>query len=150
RGLWNGEPVTTLSAVADRLDSDVRALVADFPNEFTDVRDIPLRAHEILENTLQFESTGDADQGSPTVLATARAHVDGTLSVLPAVEPLLHSRAPKLADAAEQSVRDLAGLLDTVGRADGGWLGLSALSPHEREVIDARFGATLETLAPIP
>ena len=82
--------------VADQLDTDVHALVADFPNEFTDVRDIPLRVHEILENTLQFDLTGDSDQGSHTALATARANVDGTRSLLAAVTPLLRPRAPEL------------------------------------------------------
>jgi high-affinity iron transporter len=150
RGLWGGEPVATLTSVAGRLAADVHALVADFPNEFTDLRDVPLRAHEILENTLEFQLTGDADQGSHTVLATARANVDGTLSVLGAVEPLLQSRAPKLAADAERSVNGLGALLDSYRRADGSWLGLSDLSPQQHEVLDARFGAVLETLAPVP
>jgi high-affinity iron transporter len=150
RGLWSGESAASLTVVADRLDADVHALVADFPNQFTDLRDIPLRAHEILENTLQFQLTGDADQGSHTVLATARANVDGTLSVLGAIEPLLQSRAPKLATDVERSVNGLGALLESYRRADGSWLGLSDLSPQQHEVLDARFGAVLETLAPVP
>jgi high-affinity iron transporter len=150
RGLWGGESAASLAAVVDRLDADVHSLVAEFPNQFTDLRDIPLRAHEILENTLQFQLTGDADQGSHTVLATARANVDGTLSVLGAIEPLLQSRAPKLATDAERSVNSLGALLDSYRRADGSWLGLADLSPQQHEVLDARFGAVLETLAPVP
>ncbi len=39
--------------------------------------DLSLRTHEILENTLQFEFTGEDDQGSHTGLATAMANVAG-------------------------------------------------------------------------
>ncbi|GAA3156073.1 hypothetical protein GCM10017687_87630 [Streptomyces echinatus] len=41
-----------------------------------------LRAHEILENTVQFELTGRTDYGSGSNLATARANLDGTRAVL--------------------------------------------------------------------
>ena len=49
--------------------------------------DLPLRAHEILEDTLQFQLTGSADQGSGTNLATAAANLDGTQAVLDALAP---------------------------------------------------------------
>jgi high-affinity iron transporter len=150
RGLWGGEPLSALAPVAARLDDDVHALVAAFPDQFTDVRDIPLRAHEILENTLQFQLTGDADQGSHTVLATAEANVEGTESVLGALGPLLRSREPKLAAASQRALGSLGTLLATNRRADGTWLGLSDLTVPQREQLDSRFGSVLETLSPIP
>ena len=149
-GLWGAEPASSLAPVADQLDADVHALVADFPNEFTDVRDIPLRVHEILENTLQFDLTGDNDQGSHTTLATARANVDGTRSVLNAVTPLLAPRAPELLAASVRGLDGLAALLDRYHRADGTWLGLADLTVSQREELDGRVGDVLETLAPIP
>ena len=149
-GLWGGEPAASLAPVADRLDADVHALVADFPNEFTDVRDIPLRVHEILENTLQFDLTGDSDQGSHTALATARANVDGTRSVLTAVAPLVEPHAPKLLASSVRGLDGLAALLDSYRRADGTWLGLADLTASQREALDGRVGDLLETLAPVP
>ncbi|HZP30904.1 MAG TPA: EfeM/EfeO family lipoprotein [Acidimicrobiia bacterium] len=149
-GLWGGEALPGLATVATRLAADVHALIAAFPGQFTDIRDVPLRAHEILENTLQFQLTGDADQGSHTVLATARANVDGTRAVLEALDPLLRSRAPKLAAESTRVVDELASLLDAYRRADGTWLGLADLTARQREMLDGRFGAVLETLAPVP
>jgi high-affinity iron transporter len=149
-GLWGGDPAAALAPVAARLDDDVHALVAAFPDQFTDVRDVPLRAHEILENTLQFQLTGDADQGSHTVLATAAANVDGTKAVLGALDPLLRSREPKLAADSQQAVDSLGTLLASFRRADGSWLGLSDLTVQQREQLDSRFGSALETLSPIP
>ncbi len=51
--------------------------------------DVALRTHEILENTLQFELTGETDEGSHTNLATAWANVQGTKLALAAITPLL-------------------------------------------------------------
>lgn len=150
RALWDGESPAVLPAIADRLDADVHALVADFPNEFTDVRDVPLRVHEILENTLQFVLTGDSDQGSHTELATARANVDGTRDALAAVAPLLRSRAPSLLAAATQGLNGFATLLDSHRAADGRWTSLAALTAGQREQLNGTAGALVETLAPIP
>ncbi|HWB34616.1 MAG TPA: EfeM/EfeO family lipoprotein, partial [Rugosimonospora sp.] len=60
-GLWHGEPLPALVPLADRLVADVGALRAQFPSSRTDPNDLPLRAHEILEDGVQFELTGAAD-----------------------------------------------------------------------------------------
>ncbi len=150
RALFGGEPAATVVSIADRLDADVHALVADFPNQFTDVRDIPLRVHEILENTLQFVLTGDADQGSHTELATARANVDGTRATLAAVAPLLQTRTPALLAAATKGLDRFAALLDSYRTTAGGWTPLPALTATQRQLLDGTAGALVETLAPIP
>ena len=67
-----------MASVADQLDTCVHQLVAAFPEQTTPPNDLSLRTHEILENTLQFELTGETDQGSHTGLATAEANVQGT------------------------------------------------------------------------
>lgn len=48
-----------------------------FPTQDFDPGDLPLRAHEILENALQFELTGDTDEGSGTNLATVDSNLAG-------------------------------------------------------------------------
>ena len=75
--LWHGQHETTLKRLVHQLDADVHGLVEAFPHQLTTATDVPLRAHEILENALQFELTGDTDEGSHTNLATVRANVDG-------------------------------------------------------------------------
>src|SRR5262249_1230020 len=76
-GLWHDEPLPALGSLAAELAGDVAGLRHDFGAERTDPNDLPLRAHEILENTLQFELTGAEDQGAHAELAVMSANVDG-------------------------------------------------------------------------
>lgn len=86
-GLWHGQSASDLAAPAARLADDVTGLQKAFPTQDFDPADLPLRTHEILENTLQFELTGDADQGSGTTLATADANLAGTRELLGVLRP---------------------------------------------------------------
>jgi high-affinity iron transporter len=74
-GLWHGQSAQSLTVVADRLVTDVTGLRKAFPTQDFDPTDLPLRTHEILENTLQFELTADTDEGSGSNLATTRANL---------------------------------------------------------------------------
>ena len=154
-GLWHGESAAGLTPYAQRLADDVRALRKAFPGQDFDPSDLPLRCHEILENTLQFELTGDTDEGSGTNLATAEADLAGTREVLRVLRPLItgtrsapdrdrgrRHRAP--ADAAAAAHRNAS------TKASGGWIAVDALDPTARARIDGAAGQLLEDLAPIP
>jgi iron uptake system component EfeO len=95
-GLWHGESASGLRGAADQLAKDVRALESSWPQQRMDPADTGLRAHEILENTVQFELTGRTDYGSGTNLATARANLDGTRCCSDRLRPLLKTRDPGL------------------------------------------------------
>ena len=140
-GLWHGAPASSLAGPADRLDRDVRRLRAAFPDKRIEPLDLSLRAHEILENTLQFQLTGEADQGSGTSLRTAAANLEGTRAVLDALRPLLRPRYPGL-PGVDVWMDRLAALLK--GRSD-----VRRLSLAERERLDGTAGELLERLAPI-
>ncbi|GAA4214342.1 EfeM/EfeO family lipoprotein [Actinocatenispora rupis] len=146
-GLWHGESMTALRGPAGRLRTDVGTLVGGFDREQTDPNDLPLRAHEILEATLEFELTGAADQGSGSTLATARANVDGTRAVLSALRPVLTGRYRGLSGA-DASLDTLAKLLDAQ-HSGGTWTPVADLSRAERERLDGATGDALERLAPI-
>ncbi len=148
-GLWHGETAHTLGPITDQLDTNVHKLAAQFPKLQIVPADIPLRAHEILENTLQFELTGDTDEGSHTNLATARANVDGTSMVLGVLTQQLQQRDAQLYTKTETGLHTLATLLDNYDRG-GRWTPLSALSQIQREHINAATGQLLEQLALIP
>jgi iron uptake system EfeUOB component EfeO/EfeM len=149
-GLWNGQTAAELQPVADQLVDDVGALVAAFPTDEIDPAELPLRAHEILENALQFELTGDTDQGSHTALATVRANIDGTETVLNTLQPLLEPRRPELWLTIQSSLDGLAGELDGLTDSDGAWLPLDQLSRGQRELLDGSLGQLLEQLAVVP
>jgi len=147
-GLWHGEPMTTIAKFTDKLSSDVAGLRADFPTEQIDPNDLPLRAHEIMENTLQFQLTGHADQGSGTSLATALANVDGTQAVLNAIAPVMAPRYTGWSTVGTW-MTTLRTALAAAQRPGGGWTPLDDMSVANRQRIDAAAGGLLEALAPI-
>ncbi|GLY87311.1 EfeM/EfeO family lipoprotein [Actinoallomurus iriomotensis] len=140
-GLWHGESASSLRKVADRLAHDTRALKSDFPHQRMDPADLPLRAHEILENTLQFQLTGTADQGSGTTLKTAAANVEGTREVLGVLRPVLRDRYPALSQVDTW--------LDRLDAQLKGRSSVDGLSTAERERLNGTAGRLLELLAPI-
>lgn len=148
-GLWHGESAKSLLPVIDALDTNVGKLARQFPKLQIVPSDIPLRAHEILENTLQFELTGDTDMGSHTNLATAQANTDGTIMVLGVLEQQLRIRDAPLEAACS---KELATFRRQLGEYDRGgvWKPLNSLSRNQREQLNAALGQLLEDLALIP
>lgn len=147
RGLWHGAAMRAVAGWSRRLVRDVRRLTKDFATARIDPNDLSLRAHEIMEQSLEFELTGRADQGSGTSLATARANVDGTYAVLDALRPVLRDRYRGLGDV-DRSLARVRGLLEAQ-RRHGRWTPVSSLERPERERLDGAVGQLLERLAPI-
>ncbi|MFI8239605.1 iron uptake transporter permease EfeU [Streptomyces sp. NPDC085866] len=148
-GLWHGESAKNLRAPAQQLADAAAGLRRAFPTQEFDPGDLPLRAHEILENTLQFELTGDTDQGSGTNLATADANLAGTRELLTVLRPLLTSRAPRLLPTADADTARLQKLLDAAH--DGThWTPVDQLAAADRQRLDGATGQLLEDLAPVP
>ncbi|MFC5723927.1 iron uptake transporter permease EfeU [Streptomyces gamaensis] len=148
-GLWHGRSAEELRAPAEQLAQDVKDLGKAFPGQDFAASDLPLRTHEILENTLQFELTGDADQGSGTTLATADANLAGTRELLDVLGPLLDRRDPKLLGTVHAGVDRLQKLLDAAHQ-DGRWTPVDRLDAGSRARLNGATGQLLEDLAPIP
>ncbi len=149
-GLWHGESPAALRPVATDLAAAVRRLRARFATLATNPGDLPLRAHEILENTLQFELTGDTDQGAHSNLATARANVDGARLVIGALAEPLRQRNPRLLATSYADLTRVADVLDTFRRTPYRWTPLSMLTTATRERLNAALSQALEELALIP
>jgi high-affinity iron transporter len=137
--LWHGG--TDAASLAHGLVDSVNGLIADFPSEEVDPGDLPLRAHEILENAMQFQLTGIADYGSGTTLATLFANTQGTAEVLSVLTPLITPRDPGLSRTVD---RDLAAARQAVVAAE------QTPSVAARQRLDGQLGGLLEELAQIP
>jgi iron uptake system EfeUOB component EfeO/EfeM len=148
-GLWHSDDAATLKPFADGLRSDVSGLIADFPSEDVDPFDLPLWAHEILENALQFQVGGADDYGSGTSLATVYANTEGTLGVLTTLRPLIQVREPALVPAIERGIATVQADLDADRDGDT-WIPAGRLSHDRHQKLDADLGALLEQLAVIP
>ncbi|MGW1555595.1 iron uptake transporter permease EfeU [Streptomyces sp. NPDC002144] len=148
-GLWHGEAATSLTGPAEQLAVDAAGLRTAFPHQDFDPGDLPLRAHEILENTLQFELTGDTDEGSGTNLATADANLAGTRELLTVLRPLLTTRSPHLLTTVDADIARLQALLDAA-RHGTSWTPVERLDQTTRARLDGATGQLLEDLSPVP
>jgi iron uptake system EfeUOB component EfeO/EfeM len=146
QGLWHGAPVAGVRPLSRKLVADVRGLIRDFPSEDIDPGDLPLRAHEILENAQRFQLTGEADHGSGSTLATVYANTQGTGEVLAVLGPLVGAREPGLA----ASIGTWMGRVrsDLLAARSGGSAG--GLSTARRERLDGDLGELLEQLSRVP
>jgi high-affinity iron transporter len=149
-GLWHGEAAASLAPVADQLAGDVHGLIGDWPKQDFDPADLPLRAHEILENTLQFQLTGDADYGSGTTLATADANLAGTREVLTVIRPLVQARDPRGLARIDTWLDRFGAVLTTAKQPDGTWTPVAQLDPGARQKLNGTLGELLEQLSVVP
>jgi iron uptake system component EfeO len=147
-GLWHSEDMGALGAVADQLDTDAHDLQTSFATAQIDPNDLGLRAHEIVENALQFELTGKTDYGSGTNLATVLANIDGTRTVLDILRPLLATRLPSL-PSVDAWLGKAQAALQAGRRPDGSWTPVGQLSQAQREKINGAVAELTEQLAPI-
>lgn len=147
-GLWHGESAASLATVTDQLDGFVHGLQHDLPTIQPQALDLGLRAHEIMENTLQFELTGRTDQGSGTNLATADANLAGDREVLGVLRPLLATRYPQLSDVDKWAARFQA-LVEAQRRPDGTWTPINTVDQATREKLNGTLSQLVELLAPI-
>lgn len=147
-GLWHGQSAKELTPVAAALDKNVKALLAWWPTQQIPLSDVGLRTHEVLENALQFQLTGNDDYGSGTTLATTLANIAGTRYLLSLLHPLLAPRYAGL-PAVYSGLDRLQSLIGKEQRPNGTWVPVSALPASARQAIDAACGAVLQSLAPI-
>ena len=148
-GLWHGQSAAELKVPAQQLAAAVVGLRKAFPTQDFDPGDLPLRAHEILENALQFELTADTDEGSGTNLATVDSNLAGTRELLTVLKPLLTKESPKLLPGVDADIARLQKLLDSAHRG-GSWTPVEQLDGTAKARLDGATGQLLEDLAPVP
>ena len=148
--LWGGERAAAVRPLTRQLVSAVAGLMADFPSEEIDPGDLPLRAHEIMENSLEFQLTGAADYGSGSTLATAYANTQGTAEILGLLAPLLQAVGPGVLADSRRGLAAVQADLLADRSPDGRWTPLAALTAAARERLDGDAGSLLETLAQVP
>lgn len=147
-GLWNGQSSAELAGPAQALVGYVTSLLTTFPTDQVDPLDVGLRTHEILEDAVRFELSGQSDEGSGTSLATVSANIDGTETLLGILTPTLTTRYPALPQV-EAALTHLRSLVDAQRTPAGTWTPLNQLTTSQRETINSAADAAVDLLAPI-
>lgn len=146
--LWHQAPMSQVTGQIQTLSGNVATLEGRLAHMQVQPRDYALRAHEIAEDAVRFELTGQRDYGSDTELATVSANLDGTVAALKPLRPLLRTRYPQLSQVDTWLARARADVA-RARRPDGSWTPLNQLSRQRRERINADMSELAEKLAPI-
>ena len=150
-GLWHGQGTAQLLPVTAALAASVAAVQQNLTSDDLagDPTNLPVRAHEILEDALRDHLSGMDDEGGGAAYAEVSADVQVTRAVLGYLAPLLNARQPGLVATADSQLdRRQDALLAT--QANGEWQSLGTAPLSAREQVDSAIGGLLETLAAVP
>jgi high-affinity iron transporter len=147
--LWGRSDLAAAGMDADQLATNLSTLVARFARDSIPPDELPLRTHEILEDSQRDELSGDDDYGSGTDMASVEEDVSGTEVLLQLLAPLLKERAPELVQRATVQLHRLDVALAATQQG-GRWVAVGDVPPSQREQVEGAMGAALEILAIIP
>jgi high-affinity iron transporter len=148
--LWHGGTLDHLATLTTTLVDTVTGLIEEFPSDDIDPGGLPLRAHEILENAMQFQLSGLADYGSATTLATVEANIEGTQELLTVLTPLIAPREPGLLPMITAELARVRADLSAARSAQGIWTTPGDLPAVQRHRLNGDLGGLLEHLAVLP
>nr|WP_216903311.1 iron uptake transporter permease EfeU [Nocardia alni] len=150
-GLWHGQGPDQLLPVLDKLNSDIAGVQKNLGSDDLagDPTNLPIRAHEILEDALRDHLSGIDDQGSGSAYPLTQADIDITRTVLDELAPLLDVRAPGLHTTLTTRLDALQAAL-TATQDNGHWRAPAQTPQPQRQAVLAATGAALEQLARVP
>jgi len=150
-GLWHGQSAARLRPVAATLAAGVARVRHNLASAGLagDPTNLPVRAHEILEDALRDHLSGLDDQGSGAAYPETYADLQVTRAVLGDLSALISARQPGL-------MGTLRGQLDALQQAllatrqHGHWTPRPAVPLAQRQAVDGATGALLESLSSVP
>jgi iron uptake system EfeUOB component EfeO/EfeM len=148
--LWRQGSVRAAMPWADRLARDVVRLRLAVGTIAIDPFEYGLRAHEVLEDSLHLQLSGQASPWSGAALVALDANVRGTDVVLGSLRPLVARRNPAVLKRAERSLALLRDALGDVRAQDGSFPRWDDVEQRDRELIGGRTAAAAEQLAFVP
>jgi iron uptake system EfeUOB component EfeO/EfeM len=149
--LWRKRSTRDAAAPARDLARAVARLRAKVAGMPIDPLEYSLRAHEILEDGIHLQLSGQASPWSGSALVALRAEVAGTEVVLGTLQPLIARRdAGGALPQARLTLRRLRAAFVRMERADGSLPRWDALAQRDRELVDGLATGAAEQLAYVP
>ena len=151
-GLYHGQSPAGLLPVADKLLTDITAVKDKLNTDDLagNPANLPIRAHEILEDAQRDHLSGLDDFGGGLAYPATMANVEITRTVIGSLTPLLDARAPHLVATISTRLDALSAALAATQGPGGHWRAPSQVSPTARQAVNAALGAALETLSDVP
>jgi iron uptake system EfeUOB component EfeO/EfeM len=149
--LWSRRSTRDAARPAAALDRAVHRLRARLPGFEIDPLEYSLRAHEILEDGIHLQLSGQASPWSGAALVALRSEVRGTDMVLSTLAPMITRRDTGGAlPQARRTLRRLDGVLRGLERRDRSLPRWDRLSQRDRELVAGVTAAAAEHLAYVP
>ena len=151
-GLYHGQAPARLRPVLSQLTADIKTLQKTLGSDDIagDPTNLPLRAHEILEDALRDHLSGVDDQGAGAAYPQTYADTQVTRTVLGELRPLIAARRPRLMPVIEAQLGRLQAALLATRDGAGQWRGIGQVPRADRQRVDSAIGALLENLASVP
>ena len=150
-GLYHGQNAAQLLPVVDKLASEVTSVQKNLTTDDIagDPTNLPLRAHEIIEDAIRDHLSGIDDEGASAAYAMTYADTQVDKVVLAELGSLIDARSPGLVETADSELATLQQALNDA-KVDGQWKSLDDTPLADRQKVDAAIGSLLETLASVP
>ena len=151
-GIYHGQSPASLVPIADTLISDIGAVNHNLTTDDLagDPTNLPIRAHEVLEDAQRDHLSGIDDLGSGSAYPATSADVEITRTVIAQLSPLLNTRAPQLVPTINTQLDALSAALAATQGPSGRWRAPAQVPLATRQDVNATLGAVLETLAAVP
>ncbi len=150
-GLWNGQSASALLPVANQLAANVAAVRKNLSsvNLAGDPAQLPIRAHEILEDALRDHLSGIDDQGAGAAYPMTYADLQVDEVVVGYLGSLISTRQPGLLQTIQSEQAALANAL-LATRSGAQWRTPAQVPLRTRQAVDSAIGVLLESLSSVP
>ena len=150
-GLWNGQSAAELEKVTGTLAKNVAIVQKNLTSDDLagDPTNLPVRAHEILEDALRDHLSGLDDQGADAAYPMTAADLQVTRAVLGYLAPLINARQPGLLATTDAEMNTLQQALAAT-QVKGQSLSLDSAPLTVRQDVNGAIGALLQTLSSVP
>ncbi|MGH2939958.1 MAG: EfeM/EfeO family lipoprotein [Solirubrobacterales bacterium] len=148
--LWDPSSTADAAPYVDRLDRDVAALRREVPTIEIEPLEYVLRAHEVLEGTLDLQLSGREGSWSGAALRALRGNLHGTEVVLGSLEGLIRRRSAVVAQRSQASLAALAAALRRLEGRGGSLPRWDQAAERTRTEIAGLTAAAAEQLAYVP
>jgi iron uptake system component EfeO len=149
--LWRHRSTHSAATPAAHLVRAVARLRAKVGPMTIDPLEYSLRAHEILEDGIHLQLSGQASPWSGSALVALRAEVKGTEVVLGTLRALIVRRdAGGALPQARRALSRLSAALARLKRANGSLPRWDRLAQRDRELVDGLAAGAAEQLAYVP